>query len=230
MKTVSLGALPSVSEQQMREVDRLMIEDFQINLFQMMENAGRNLADLSLKVFDPSTVHLLAGSGGNGGGGLVAARHLINRGVDVTVSLSREPSELAPVPTHQLKILARMGIVPLVEPEPADLILDALIGYSLRGAPTGRTRALIDWANENERVVLSLDLPSGLDPTTGRSTDPCVSADATMTIALPKLGLRGSDAVGDLYLADISIPAALYSQMGLEIPFLFREDTVVRLV
>ena len=230
MQTISLGGLPSVSEQQMRDVDRRMIEDFRINLFQMMENAGRNLAELSIRVFGPSTVHLLAGSGGNGGGGLVAARHLVNRGVAVTVSLSSAQSDLAPVPAHQLDVLAHMGIAPLGEPQPADLIIDALIGYSLRGAPTGRARDLINWANEKDRLVLSLDLPSGLDPTTGTRTDPCVSADATMTIALPKLGLRGSDTVGDLYLADISVPAALYRQMGLEVPLLFREDSVIRLL
>jgi NAD(P)H-hydrate epimerase len=214
----------------MREVDRLMIEDFHISLLQMMENAGRNLAELCIELFAPSTVQVLAGSGGNGGGGLVASRHLLNRGVAVTVSLSRASSELAPVPAHQLEILAHMGIAAFAEPGPADLVIDALIGYSLHGSPTGRSKDLIGWANEQPRPVLSLDVPSGLDPTTGEPSDSYVRADATMTIALPKLGLRGSDAVGDLYLADISVPAALYRRMGFKVPFLFRDDSVVRIV
>ena len=228
METVSWNGLPSVSAEQMREVDRLMIQDFHVNLLQMMENAGRNLAELCLRLFAPSTVQVLAGSGGNGGGGLVAARHLVNRGVAAALSLSRAPSELAPVPAHQLEILAHMGIAAVAEPKPADVVIDALIGYSLKGNPTGQTRELIGWANEQPRPVLSLDVPSGLDPTTGKPSDSYVRANVTMTIALPKLGLRGSDAVGELYVADISVPAALYRGMGLEVPLLFHQDSIVR--
>ena len=77
---------------QMLEVDRIMIEDLEIELIQMMENAGRNLAQLILDRYNPDTVTVLAGSGGNGGGGLVAARHLANRGVVWTsASLSDNP-------------------------------------------------------------------------------------------------------------------------------------------
>lgn len=106
--------VPAVTAAQMREVDRAMTEDFGIELVQMMENAGRNLADLAWTRYRPGTVVVLAGPGGNGGGGLAAARHLLNRGADVTVVLSK--GELAPVPAHQLAIARRMGIP--VPPEP----------------------------------------------------------------------------------------------------------------
>jgi len=212
----------------MREVDRLMIDDFHINLLQMMENAGRNLAELSRRAFVPAGVLVLAGSGGNGGGGLVAARHLANRGVPVTVALSHDETNLAPVPRHQLDILARMDVTLLDQPERADLVIDALIGYSLRGNPSGRTADLINWANQQDSPVLSLDVPSGLDVTTGTPSKQCVSAAATMTIALPKLGLRHVQ-VGDLYVADISVPAALYRQLDLDVLVLFRDDTLVKI-
>lgn len=78
---------------------------------------------------------ILAGPGGNGGGGLVAARHLANRGCQVQVVLS-EPDRLTPVPAHQADILARMGVTIASRPSTADLIIDALIGYSLRGDPS----------------------------------------------------------------------------------------------
>jgi NAD(P)H-hydrate epimerase len=228
LKSFSFDELPAVSEAQMREVDRLMIDDFHIDLLQMMENAGRNLAELSLRAFAPARVLVLAGSGGNGGGGFVAARHLINRGVPVSVALSHDESSMAPVPRHQLDILTRMDVTLLNHPENADLVIDALIGYSLRGDPSGRTAELISWANEQGGPVLSLDVPSGLDVTTGTPSNPCISAAATMTIALPKLGLRKVQ-VGDLYVGDISVPAALYRQLELDVPVLFRDDTLVKI-
>jgi hypothetical protein len=72
--TVPASAVPAVTAEQMRKVDRIMIDDLHIELIQMMEHAGRNLAELALRRFDPATVTVLAGPGGNGGGGLVAAR------------------------------------------------------------------------------------------------------------------------------------------------------------
>lgn len=110
--------MPALTAEQMREVDRVMIEELHIELVQMMENAGRNLAHLTMRLFGPSTAVVLAGRGGNGGGGLVAARHLANRGVRVAVALSHEETEMAPVPAHQLDIVRRMGIPVLDELRP----------------------------------------------------------------------------------------------------------------
>jgi NAD(P)H-hydrate epimerase len=134
--TVAAADVPGLTADQMREVDRAMIEDVHIELVQMMENAGRSLADLAVTRFAPASVTVLAGPGGNGGGGLVASRHLINRGCTVAVLLS-EPDSLTAVPAHQADILGRMGAVMVTVPEPADLVVDALIGYSLRGDPAG---------------------------------------------------------------------------------------------
>src|SRR5262249_40569114 len=100
MHIVSRRELPALTTEQMREVDRVMVEDLHIELVQMMENAGRSLAELAIDRFSPGSVTVLAGPGGNGGGGLVAARHLANRGCQVQVVLS-EPGRLAPVPAHQ---------------------------------------------------------------------------------------------------------------------------------
>lgn len=219
--------VPAIDVDQMRAVDRAMIEDFRIDLIQMMENAGRNLADLARRLFSPRSVTVLAGAGGNGGGGLVAARHLRNRGVSVSVTLASD--DVAPVTAHQLDILGRMGVEVRDEPASASLIIDALIGYSLFGEPQGRYSDLIEWVNLTAAPVLALDAPSGLDLTTGRAATPCVRADATMTLALPKIGLAGAAAAGALYLADISVPAPLLAAMGLEGTRLFESDAVVPL-
>ncbi|HDH03838.1 MAG TPA: NAD(P)H-hydrate epimerase, partial [Actinobacteria bacterium] len=220
-------AIPLISADQMREVDRIMIEEVGIELIQMMENAGRNLADLAIRRFAPGSVVVLAGNGGNGGGGLVAARHLANRGVRVTVILVATSAKLTRVPGHQFGILQRMGVEIAVNPTAADLVVDAMIGYSLSGDPTGRSAELIDWANQ-QAAVLSLDNPSGLDVTTGVAGSPCVAATATMTLALPKTGLVTADQAGELYLADISVPPSVYSSIGLGQVDLFADGTIIR--
>jgi NAD(P)H-hydrate epimerase len=217
---------PTVTGDQMRAIDDLMVEAFHIELLQMMENAGRNLGDLALHRFHPADVMLLVGTGGNGGGGLVAARHLANRGVTITVALADQ--ELTPAATHQLDIVTRMGIDILDHPRPAELVIDALIGYSLRGDPSGTAAALIRWANRQAAPILALDTPSGLDVTTGRAADPCVSATATMTLAAPKRGLIHAPEVGDLYLADISVPPAAYQRTGIDAPVRFGAGPLVR--
>jgi NAD(P)H-hydrate epimerase len=220
--------LPSLTMEQMREVDRAMVEDLHIELVQMMENAGRNLVELAVRRFTPREAVILAGPGGNGGGGLVAARHLANRGVLVSVVLS-DLDHMTLVPKHQLDILQRMGIPLVANPPSTELVVDALIGYSLRGDPAGRAAELIVWANDCGAPILALDTPSGLDVTTGVAGAPCVSATATMTLALPKIGLLYSEMVGELYLADISVPRLVYQRMGLDVPDLFRHSTLVQL-
>ena len=218
----------------MREVDRLMIEKYRIGLIQMMENAGRQLAELTRERFlggDPrgSSVLVLAGTGGNGGGGLVAARYLANWGAEVRVALSRQPDTLAGVPAEQAEILRQIR-VPLIGDRDREslpeqkIILDAVIGYSLKGAPYGRPAELIQWVTERPEPVVSLDLPSGLDPDRGVCWDLYVKAEATLTLALPKKGLltkAGRKAAGKIYLADIGVPPALYQELDLKVGPIF---------
>ena len=227
MRTLAAESVPALTTDQMREVDRAMIEDLHVELIQMMENAGRGLADLAMRRFGPDSVVVLAGPGGNGGGGLVAARHLANRGVAVSIVASSADLEMTPAAAHQLDIVRRMGLDVSADPAPAQLVVDALVGYSLRGDPSGRVAELIDWTNAANAPVLALDVPSGLDATTGRAANPSVAATATLTLALPKLGLLEAHEVGELYLADISVPPLVYERMGLLVPKLFTEDGLV---
>jgi NAD(P)H-hydrate epimerase len=228
--------LPALTADEMRQVDRVMIEDLGIELVQMMENAGLHLAELARSCFSqlrdvPVTV--LAGGGNNGGGGLVCARHLANWGASVSVVLDRPPNEIAGIPAHQMRILRRMGVSFLEEPPVSTgLIIDALIGYGLSDDPKGRSAEFIERANGTDVPTFSLDTPSGLDTTTGRPADPCIQALATLTLALPKRGLLTAEArpvVGRLFLADISVPAVVYARMGLGRPRLFEEWTLVEL-
>lgn len=228
--TIDWDAVPALTAGQMREVDRVMIEEMGIELLQMMENAGRGLAELALRRFGPRSAVVLAGSGGNGGGGLAGARHLGNRGVVVRVVLAQPAEKMSPAARAQLEVLRRMEVPIAEEPGPADLVIDALIGYSLRGDPQGRAAELIEWANDQQAPVLALDTPSGLDVTSGHPGSPCVEATVTLTLALPKTGLRSAPEVGELYLADISVPPSVYGGLGLAIPNLFGADQLVEIV
>src|SRR5579884_1561851 len=99
--------VPAVTADEMREVDRIAMEETGPNLFQMMENAGRNLALLAIKVlgegWEKARVVVMAGSGGNGDGGICAARHLANRSMDIKLCLA-DPNHLGEVPAFQRKI------------------------------------------------------------------------------------------------------------------------------
>src|SRR5262245_36026468 len=220
---VDPSVVPWLSVGQMREVDRIMVEELRISLVRMMENAGRGLAQVARELLGGDaagrSILVLAGPGGNGGGGLVAARHLTVAGAKVAVALSARAERFAPVPAEQLAIVRRLaiaiheGIEPPGEPE---LVIDALLGYSQRGEPRGGAAKLIRWSAG--RRVLALDVPSGLELESGELHAPHVSAEATMTLAAPKTALAGPDAagaVGRLLLADISVPALVYERLGL---------------
>ena len=181
----------------------------------------------------------MAGTGGNGGGALTAARRLHTWGAKIQLMSARPAETWRGVPAQQLSILARLGIQPesLEEPDaesPADLVLDGLIGYSLKGAPRGHAAVLIRWANQQPAPVLSLDTPSGMEAGSGTVQDPCISARATLTLALPKTGLLEPHAqakVGELYLADISVPHELYARpsLNLQVGAIFAAGEILRL-
>lgn len=231
-------ALPAITTAQMVEVDRLMIEEYGILLVQMMENAGRNLAEQARRMVggDLTDRHILVlfGVGNNGGGGMVAARHLYNRGAHVRAKLVGDTAHLTEVPAHQWRILNTLGITEnaILALESTDLIIDAMIGYGLTGDPRGQMAEWITRVNAAQRPVLALDTPSGLDTTTGIPGTPCIRAAATLTLALPKVGLLTPEAnpfVGELYLADISVPPSLYRRLDVHVPPLFAEDTILRI-
>jgi len=241
---INEASVPFLTTDQMIEVDRTMIEDYGILLIQMMENAGRNLAHLGRARFlcgDPSAkrVAVLAGVGGNGGGALVCARRLKNWGASVEVFVTKTHDDFTGIPEQQLHITRSMNIPSQIGAPPAeapfDLVVDGIIGYSLKGAPYGTAADMIRWANRQSAPVLALDAPSGVDSSSGAAFDPVIHAAATMTLALPKEGLRAQSVralVGELYLADISVPPELYAEpaLSLQVSAIFSQSEIVQLV
>jgi NAD(P)H-hydrate epimerase len=219
----------------MREVDRIAVEDFGLGILQMMENAGRNLAGSVTEMLDGAfgEVAVLVGAGGNGGGGLCCARHLYNRGFKINLVLDREANVLRGAAANQLHILQAAGLGPVDAHQVRDVIgraevvVDALIGYSLRGAPRGRAAELIELGNQHAKQMLSLDVPSGLNATTGEAPGVVVRPTRTLTLALPKTGLALIP--GDLYVADIGIPPEVYRPHGLSFEPFFGDQYWIRI-
>jgi NAD(P)H-hydrate epimerase len=224
---------PAVTRSLMREIDRIAVEETGPSLLQMMENAGRSLAGLVLAHLtgapDEGSVVVVAGPGGNGGGGICCARHLVSRVGQVHLVLV-EPDRLSPAATHQLSVYQATGQgvrslegLGTLQADPSrQVLVDAVLGYSLRGAPLGRAAEAIAGIGQTDGPVVSLDLPSGVDADTGETPGLFVTADATLTLHLPKPGLR-NPAAGDLWLADLGIPAQVTRRVGIKAPAFGRD-------
>lgn len=240
--------LPTLSSDQMREVDRMMIEDLGIDLLQMMELAGYSLSTLILSLLGEKVHHgpilVLCGGGNNGGGGMSAARHLRNRGVTVSVIFVGDPDRMKPAPLHQMRSLQAMGVdVEHCDGKGPDIleqripmatgIIDALVGYGLNQPPRGTISRAIHAINSAGISVFSLDVPSGLETTQGIVLDPCVRATATLALALPKSGLfsrQGRQMAGRIFVADIGVPGLIYNKMGIIFKNPFTKETLIEVV
>lgn len=218
----------AVGSKQMAELDRLAVR-LGTTIPMMMENAGLAVARIAERMSEKKPkkhVAVIAGKGNNSGDGLCAARHLINWGFKVKVFLASAREELNESALMQLKALEGMNAY-VQDGRRADftgcgLIIDALLGYNIKGNPRDAFAEIINAANSSGRKILSVDLPSGLDPDTGRAYNPCIRASATATLCLPKRGLLEKAAkpyVGKLFAAYIGVPDAVYREMGLENPF-----------
>jgi|TARA_Y100000310_G_scaffold100319_1_gene98183 NAD(P)H-hydrate epimerase len=195
------------------ELDRYTVEDLGIDLKQLMEIAGMRSAEIAVEMLpkdEIGIVAVLAGPGGNGGDALVCAKWLKLWGHEPYILLSHEREKLKPVTTHQLAIWEHFGsaVVEELHTE-VDLIVDGLLGYSLSGDPRGHAAELIDWANDTNKPILALDIPSGMDATTGEIRQPCIKAKKTAVYGVLKEGLMidgASEYTGDIHLIDIGFP------------------------
>ena len=113
----------------------------------------------------------------------------------------------------------------------SDLIIDSLLGYNLKGNPRKPISTLIHLSNRGGKPILAIDIPSGLNGNTGLVSDPTIEAFATITLALPKVGLLKESArehVGELYVADLSVPRKVYTKIGVEVSTLFGSDEILK--
>jgi NAD(P)H-hydrate epimerase len=174
----------------------------------LMERAGAGvaLAAAKLGVGYGSRVVVLAGKGNNGGDGYVAARYLARRGAAVTVhALGYPRGDYSASRIAGLRaVTSGVKVVALGEPEPADLVIDALFGVGFRGRLPD---VVLPWL-DHDAAVLSVDVPSGLHADTGEVTGEAFTADATVTFHALKPGHllgEGPERCGVVEVVDIGL-------------------------
>ncbi len=238
--------LPAVSARQMREIQRVAQEDFGLDILQATENAGRSIAILALKMLGGrgrgQRVVVLAGGGNKGASGLVAARNLVNWGCQVAPIFGEVESETSFAGRRQVQILRESGIIDPGMQESseitleeqlssADLVIDALVGYGLEGPPSGIAAAITELACAARRPILAVDVPTGVNATTGEVSTPAIEACTTLALDLPKRGifeLMARSHVGEIYLADTGIPLRVHERLGISTGGIFNEGPIVR--
>jgi NAD(P)H-hydrate epimerase len=232
--------MKALTAAEMREVDRLTTERYGIPSLQLMEAAGKNVANAVLRKFSsalPQRVTILCGKGNNGGDGLVAARHLKAAGIDPRVCLFADAREMhGDAGANLARYLEAGSRILAIADEAAwesawpsvadsDVIVDALLGTGLRGAATGLIAQAIEDLNRlsaqataaRPALILAVDTPSGL-PSDGQHAEGSVlRAHRTVTFTAPKISQllsQDADAVGALEVCAVGSPATLVEEIG----------------
>lgn len=230
---------PVLTAEKARYVDKIATLDYGISEEFLMENAGKAAAleiekyvvEELKKDINSIDISVLCGRGNNGGDGLVCARYLKSRNADVRVFIA-SPSEkgYSKLVLDNLNKAKENGIpITLVSFENLDevdsmikeshLIVDALLGIGSVGKPTGIIKRMIQLAMRSKKDIISLDIPSGLNPDSGHHTGVFISAKMTITFGFPKAGLMAAHAqknIGVLKIVDIGYPPQLIEMISRE--------------
>ncbi len=215
---------------QARALDDLALHEVGVPGVVLMENAGRNMAELLLRLGVPGPVVVCCGKGNNGGDGFVIARHLGIAGVAVRVLLFADPASLTGDAAVNHGILARLGwkvetMLPLDEARlgetlaGADWVVDALFGTGLAGPVRAPFDRVIESINAAGKRVLAVDIPSGLDGDSGRPMGATVRATHTATVMANKVGFVQPEArawLGEVHVVGMGVPPSLLAGLPRE--------------
>jgi hydroxyethylthiazole kinase-like uncharacterized protein yjeF len=226
---LSSSGRAELSSRQVKEVDALAQERFGISVEWLMEAAGWQVARFCT---EPTAV--VCGVGNNAGDGFAAARHLHRWGRLAGVCCA-DLGRLHGPAALELEILRLVGVDVSGELrlDGARMVADAIFGTGLTRAPGGRFAEWIEGMNTSGLPIVAVDVPSGLDADSGVAYAPAVKASTTVTLGLPKTGLRKADGprlAGEIWVADIGVPFEAYAALGIEVPrSLFGQSSVVKL-
>ncbi|HEV2028381.1 MAG TPA: NAD(P)H-hydrate epimerase [Candidatus Dormibacteraeota bacterium] len=214
---MSSSALPLLSSRLVKEVDALAQGRYGISVDWLMEAAGWQVAR-----FCKGPTAVVCGVGNNAGDGLAAARHLHRWGRLASVCCV-DPERLQGAAAQELRALKRIGVSVSTELrlDEVEEAVDAIFGTGLSRPPEAVFAKWIEAINGSQLRVIAVDVPSGLDADSGVAYAPCVHAQTTVTLGLPKPGLLAGDGprvAGEIWVADIGVPFEAYAAVGLEVP------------
>lgn len=207
-----------------RNLDRYLIEEQGISGFELMQSAARSAFRQLLRLWpDTRSILVLCGAGNNGGDGYLLAKYAVRQGLKVQCLALTEPSKLQGDAHHawqaaqaqkvSISLSTQLTDSELsAELQHADVTVDAMLGTGLKGAPRGEFARVITLCNRAAHAVLALDLPSGLNASSGAAAGDAVSAAATVTFIGLKSGLftgQGPAVCGDIMFADLNTAAQL---------------------
>jgi len=182
-----------------REIDIKIRDKLGLSTLVLMENAGSAVArEVFKSCKSKKKIAVFCGKGNNGGDGFVAVRHLLSWGINPDVFFAGNLSEAKNEAKTNLEVLNKLKqkVFEVNEKNPAEidikkygLIIDALLGVGLAGQPRGVYVDLIRLINSSGAEVIAVDIPSGLDATSGKILGCCVKADKTVTFMARKLGM-----------------------------------------
>ncbi len=214
------GDLPAITAAQMQQLVMLATGKFGLDNRVLVEHTARNLVTMADAFAEDGPVLVVAGRGNNGSGGLAAARLLATRGRRVWVVPTHEAENYSGTPKEQLEHLRHFDRVKVRTSLPKmkfSCVIDAAIGTNLEGPPRGRTLDVITVLNNmgDGCCVISLDAPTGMMVDDGSVPGDIVEASMTLSVALPKKGVKPGGAVGRLFVGDIGLPKGLYEALGI---------------
>jgi NAD(P)H-hydrate epimerase len=187
----------------------------------LMENAGHCLTEILSRISKPCKISIYAGTGGNGGDGFVAARYLLNKGFEVDIYLLAHPSQIKSRESRKnWEVLQKINVglnklkINVLEDSSdlqitdSEVVLDAILGTGVKGNLREPISSAVDVINNTIAIKVAVDVPTGLDPLTGKVFDKAVKADNTITFHRIKSGLKEAkkEYVGNIHLCDIGIP------------------------
>lgn len=230
-----------VDSSEMARIDRKTIEEIGIPGIVLMENAARGAAAFyqeEIPNLERCCIAVVAGSGNNGGDGFALARLFSEKGARVRVICLRPPEKIRGDARINYEILLKLNVEITVWDETkdfagqfevirtSDVIIDAILGTGLNSEVRGLFKDVIEAVNRLDIPVLAVDVPSGIDASTGKILGVAIRARATATFALPKIGQildPGEEYVGKLKVVDIGVPACVLQASGIQ-RFWLREE------
>lgn len=221
--------MKACSVEEIRKIDKMAEELGGIPSIILMENAGIACVNKLLELKrDLGRVAVFCGKGNNAGDGFVIARHLVNKGIDVSVFLVLG-NEFSKDALINYEILSKMGVEILEVNETDDLkykimsydaIVDAVFGTGIHGEISGVAEEVIRTINSYKKFVLSVDIPSGVNGDDGQVLGIAVKADVTVTFLAYKTGMflfPGADFMGEIFVDDISIPQYIKEYLPIDV-------------